>query len=119
MWSAATEAAAALWFLCSTQMASAPTPALGRLSLRLETEVEPVKNPVERTATVAEMLRRPAASAKPQVVGAVSAEPLVFGAAPFSMATGPERILGDDQPKQEVDELIDRITAMKAFLKPK
>ena len=99
---------------------SAPPPRWGRLSLRLETEVEPVKNPVERTATVAEELRRPAVSAEPQVVGAVSAEPQVFGAAPFSMATGPERIWGTFNltRQEEADELIKRITAMKAFLKP-
>jgi hypothetical protein len=96
------------------------TPALGHLSLRLETEVEPVKNPVGRTATVAEILRRPAVSAEPQVVGAVSAEPQVFGAAPFSVATGPERIWGTFNltRQEEADELIKRITAMKASLKP-
>ena len=69
-----------------------------------------MKNPVERTATVAEELRRPAVSAEPQVVGA----------APFSVATGPERIWGTFNltRQEEADELIKRITAMKAFLKP-
>jgi hypothetical protein len=79
-----------------------------------------VENPVERTATVAEMLRRPAVSVDPQVVGAVSAGPQVFGAAPFRMAMGPERIYGTFNltRQDEADELIKRITAMKAFLKP-
>jgi hypothetical protein len=83
----------------------------------LEAEVEPVKNPVERTATVAEELRRPAVSAEPQVVAAVSAEPQVFGAAPFSMA---KRIWGTFNltRQEEAEELIKQITAMKAFLKP-
>ena len=54
-------------------------PGWGRLSPSLETEVEPVENPVDETTTVAGMLRR---------------EPQVFGAAPFSMAMGPERIWG-------------------------
>ena len=79
-----------------------------------------MKNPVERTATVAEELRRPAVSAEPQVVGAVSAEPQVVGAAPFSLATGPERIWGTFNlaRQAEADDLIKRITAVKAFLKP-
>jgi hypothetical protein len=98
----------------------AAPPREGRLSLRLEAEVEPVKNPVERTATVAEELRRPAVSAEPQVVAAVSSEPQVFGAAPFSMATCPERIWGTFNltRQEEADEMIKRISAMKAFLKP-
>jgi hypothetical protein len=79
-----------------------------------------VENPVERTATVAEILRRPAASVDPQVVGAVSAEPQVVGAAPFRMAMGPERIWGTFNltRQEEADEMIKRITAMKPFLKP-
>jgi hypothetical protein len=56
------------------------------------------------------MLRRPAVSADPQVVGA----------APFRMAMGPERMSGTFNltRHEEADELIKRITAMKAFLKP-
>jgi hypothetical protein len=59
---------------------------------------------------VAEMLRRPAVSADPQMVGA----------APFNMAMGPERIWGtfNQTRQEEADEMIKRITAMKAFLKP-
>jgi hypothetical protein len=84
MWSAATKAAVHLWFLPETPPGlSAPPPALGRLSPSLETEVEPVENPIDETTTVAEMLRRPT----------VSAEPQVFGTAPFRMAMGPERML--------------------------
>jgi hypothetical protein len=41
-----------------------------------------VENPIDETTTVAAMLRR---------------EPQVFGAAPFSMAMGPERIRGTFQ----------------------
>jgi hypothetical protein len=69
-----------------------------------------VENPIDETTTVAEMLRRPA----------VSAEPHVFGAAPFRMAMGPERIYGTFNltRQNEADELIKRITAAKAFLKP-
>jgi len=50
----------------------------------------------------------------------VSAGPQVFGAAPFRMAMGPERIYGrfNLTRQDEADELIKRITAMKAFLKP-
>jgi hypothetical protein len=60
-------------------------------------------------------------SAEPQVVGAVSAEPQVVGAAPFRMAMGQERIWGTFNltRQEEADEMIERITAMKAFLKPK
>jgi hypothetical protein len=52
------------------------------------------------------MLRRPAVSADPQVVGA----------APFRMAimSGTFNLTRH----KEADELIKRITAMKAFLKP-
>lgn len=69
-----------------------------------------MENPVERTVTVAEMLRRTAVSAEPQVVGAP----------PFRMAMGPERIYGTFNltRQDEADELIKRITAMKEFLKP-
>jgi len=79
-----------------------------------------VENPIDETTTVAEMLRRPAVSVDPQVVGAVSAEPHVFGAAPFRMVMGPERIYGTFNliRQDEADELIKRITAVKAFLKP-
>jgi hypothetical protein len=79
-----------------------------------------VENPVDETTTVAEMLRRPAVSADPRVVGAVSAEPKVVGAAPFNMAMGPQRIWGTFNltRQEEADEMIRRITAMKAFLKP-
>lgn len=89
---------------------SAPPPRWGRLSPSLEAEVEPVENPIDETTTVAAMLRRPA----------VSGEPQVFGAAPFRMAMGPERIYGTFNltRQYEADELIKRITAMKAFLKP-
>jgi hypothetical protein len=99
---------------------SAPPPRWGRLSPGLEAEVEPVENPIDEATTVAEMLRRPAVSADPQVVGAVSGEPQVFGAAPFRMAMGPERIWGTFNltRQEEADEMIKRITAMKAFLKP-
>jgi hypothetical protein len=64
-----------------------------------------VENPVDETTTVAGVLRR---------------EPQVFGAAPFSMAMGPERIWGTFNltRQDEADEMIKRITAMKAFLKP-
>ena len=50
----------------------------------------------------------------------MSAGPQVFGAAPFRMAMGPERIYGrfNLTRQDEADELIKRITAMKAFLKP-
>jgi hypothetical protein len=72
--------------------------------LRLETEVEPVENPVDETTTVAGVLRR---------------EPQVFGAAPFSMAMGPERIWGTfNLTRQDEADEMKRITAMKAFLKP-
>ena len=56
---------------------------------------------------VAEMLRRPAVSAEPQIVGP-----------PFRMAMAPERIWGTFNltRQEEVDEMIKRITAMKAFL---
>ena len=76
--------------------------------------------PIDETTTVAEMLRRPPVSAEPQVVGAVSAEPHVFGPAPFSMAMGPKRIWGTFNLtwQADADEMIKRITAMKAFLKP-
>jgi hypothetical protein len=79
-----------------------------------------VEIPIDETTTVAEMLRRPAVSAEPQVVGAVSAEPHVFGPAPFSMAMGPKRIWGTFNltRQADADEMIKRITAMKAFLKP-
>ena len=79
-----------------------------------------MENPIDETTTVAEMLRRPAVSVEPQVVGAASGEPQVFGAAPFSMAMGPERIWGTFNltRQEEADEMIKRITAMKAFLKP-
>jgi hypothetical protein len=89
---------------------SAPPPRWGRLSPGLEAEVEPVENPIDETTTVAAMLRRPA----------VSGEPQVFGAAPFRMAMGPERIWGTFNltRQEEADEMIKRITAMKAFLKP-
>ena len=100
-----------LWFLPETPPGlSAPPPALGRLSPSLETEVEPVENPIDETTTVAEMLRRPT----------VSAEPQVFGTPPFRMAMGPERMWGTFNltRQEEADELIKRITAMKAFLKP-
>jgi hypothetical protein len=64
-----------------------------------------VANPVDEITTVAGMLRR---------------EPHVFGAAPFSMATSPERIWGTFNltRQEEADEMIRRITAMKEFLKP-
>jgi hypothetical protein len=64
-----------------------------------------VENPVDETTTVAAMLRH---------------EPQVFGAAPFSMAMGPQRVWGTFNltHQEEADELIKRITAMKAFLKP-
>ena len=70
----------------------------------------PWKIPIDETTTVAEMLRRPA----------VSAEPHVFGPAPFSMAMGPKRIWGTFNltRQADADEMIKRITAMKAFLKP-
>jgi hypothetical protein len=79
-----------------------------------------VDNPIDETTTVAEMLRRPAVLVDPQVVGAVSAGPQVFGVAPFRMAMGPERIYGTFNltRQDEADELIKRIIAMKAFLKP-
>jgi hypothetical protein len=66
------------------------------------------------------MLRRPAVSVDPQVVGAVSAGPQVFGAAPFSMAMASERIWGTFKltRQEEADELIKRITAVREFLKP-
>jgi hypothetical protein len=69
-----------------------------------------VENPIDEATTVAEMLRRPAVSADPQVVGA----------APFRMAMGQERIWGTFNltRQEEADEMIKRITAMKAFLKP-
>jgi hypothetical protein len=58
MWSAATEAAAVLWSL-KTQTASALRPRAGAVYLLvLETEVEPVENPIDETTTVAAMLRR-------------------------------------------------------------
>ena len=64
-----------------------------------------MENPIDEATTVAAILRR---------------EPQVFGAAPFSMAMGPERIWGTFNltRQEEADELIKRITAMKAFLKP-
>jgi len=98
----------------------APPPRRGRLSPSLETEVEPVENPVDETTTVAEMLRRPAVSVDSQVVGAVSAEPQVVGPAPFRVAMAPERIWGTFNltRQEEADEMIKRITVMKAFLKP-
>jgi hypothetical protein len=79
-----------------------------------------VENPIHEATTAAEMLRRPAVSAYPQVVGAVSAEPQVVGAAPFRMGMGQERIWGTFNltRQEEADEMIKRITAMKAFLKP-
>ena len=69
-----------------------------------------MENPIDETTTVAAMLRRPA----------VSGEPQVFGAAPFRMAMGPERIWGTVNltRQEEADEMIKRINAMKAFLKP-
>jgi hypothetical protein len=89
---------------------SAPTPALRPFIFGLETEVKPVENPIDENATVAAMLRRTAGSA----------EPLVVGAAPFRMAMGPERTWGtfNVTRQEEADEMIKRITAMKAFLKP-
>ena len=85
-------------------------PALGPFIFSLETEVEPVENPIDETTTVAEMLRRPAVSAEPQVVGP----------APFRVAMAPERIWGTFNltRQEDADEMIKRITAMKAFLKP-
>jgi hypothetical protein len=79
-----------------------------------------VENPIDETTTVAEMLRRRAVSVDPQVVGAVSAGPQVVGAAPFRMEMGQERIWGTFNltRQEEADEMIKRITAMKAFLKP-
>jgi hypothetical protein len=79
-----------------------------------------MENPVDGTTTVAEMLRRPAVSVDPQVVGAVSAEPQVVGPAPFRVAMAPERIWGTFNltRQEEADEMIKRITVMKAFLKP-
>jgi hypothetical protein len=63
-----------------------------------------VENPVDETTTVAGVLRR---------------EPQVFGAAPFSMAMGPERIWGTfNLTRQDEADEMKRITAMKAFLKP-
>jgi hypothetical protein len=87
MWWAATQAAVVLWFLPKTQTVSAPTPALGPFIFSLETEVE--ENPIDETTTVAEMLRRPAVSAEPQVVGP----------APFRVAMAPERIWQPDSPR--------------------
>ena len=81
----------------------------------------PPEHPVEMTASVPPELGPFISwSAEPQVVGAVSAEPQVFGPAPFSMAMGPERIWGTFNltRQEEADEMIKRITAMKAFLKP-
>src|ERR1700724_1795104 len=120
MGSAATEAAAHLGFSQDPDSLSAAPPRWGRLSPSLETEVEPVENPIDEATTVAEMLQRPAVSAYPRVVGAVSAQLQVVGAAPFRMAMGPERIYGTFNltRQYEADELIKRITAMKAFLKP-
>ena len=43
-----------------------------------------MENPINETTTVAEMLRRPAVSADPQVIGAASAEPQVVGALHFA-----------------------------------
>ena len=64
-----------------------------------------MENLVDETTTVVGMLRR---------------EPQVFGAAPFSMAMGPQRIWGTFNltRQEEADEMIRRITAMKEFLKP-
>jgi hypothetical protein len=64
-----------------------------------------VENPIDETTTVAEMVRRPA----------VSAEPQAFGAAPFRMAMGRERMSGTFNltRHEEADELIKRITGMK------
>jgi hypothetical protein len=69
-----------------------------------------VENPIDETTTVAEMLRRPAVSADPHMVGTAS----------FRVAMGPERMSGTFNltRQEEADELIKRITAMKAFLKP-
>jgi hypothetical protein len=74
--------------------ASVLRPRAGPFISLFETEVEPVENPIDEATTVAEMLRRPAVSADPQVVGAASAEPQVIGAAPFRMVMGQERTWG-------------------------
>ena len=54
------------------------------------------------------------------MVGAESGEPEVVGAAPFRTAIGQERIWGTFNltRQEEADEMIKRITAMKAVLKP-
>jgi len=64
-------------------------------------------NVIVKATTVAEMLRRPA----------VSADPGLVGAAPFRMAMGQERIWGTFKltRQEKADEMIKRIT-MKAFL---
>jgi hypothetical protein len=79
-----------------------------------------VEHPIDETTTVAEMLRRPSVSVDPQLVGAASAEPQVVGPPPFHVAMAPERIWGTFNltRQEEADEMIKRITAMKAFLKP-
>jgi hypothetical protein len=101
MWSAATEAAAHLWFLPKDPDGldglDAKSTRWGRLSPSLETEVVPMENPIDETTTMAEMLRPTAVSAEPQVIGA----------APLRMAMGPERIWGTFNltRQEEADEI--------------
>ena len=63
-----------------------------------------MENPIDEATTVAEMLQRPAVSADPRVVGAVSAQLQVVGAAPFRMAMGPERIYGTFNLTRRIDQ---------------
>ena len=82
---------------------SVSPPRWGRLSPSLETEVEPVENPVDRTTTVAALLQR---------------EPQVFRSISHGNGTGAHLGTFNLTRQDEADEMIRRITAMREFLKP-